>query len=61
MSHEMNIDARIQAFNARKANKTFSHSVADWFGAKFGDRDASVQSGETIVGMKYEPASRGKL
>jgi hypothetical protein len=59
--HGSNVDDRIHAFIAGKTSKSLSNSVADWFQVKFGARDSEVQAGETVVGIKYEPASRGKF
>lgn len=59
MSHEVNVDERIHNFISRKI--TTPNTIADWFGNKFGARDSEIQNGETVIGMKYEPASRGKI
>lgn len=58
---EVNLDNRIHAFIAGKTSKTFSDSVADWLQVKFGGRGSGVQTIQPLVGMKYEPASRGKF
>lgn len=57
---ESKLDNRIHAFIAGKTSKTFSDSVADWLQVKFGGRTSEIQNSEPVVGMKYEPASRGK-
>lgn len=58
---ESKLDNRIHAFIAGKTSKTFSDSVADWLQVKFGGRSSEVQTTDPVVGMKYEPASRGKF
>ena len=57
---ESKLDNRIHAFIAEKTSKTFSDSVADWLQVKFGGRTSEIQTNDPVVGMKYEPASRGK-
>lgn len=56
-----NLDNRIHAFISGKTSRTLSDSVADWLQVKFGGRGTEIQSVDPVIGMKYEPASRGKL
>lgn len=51
---DTNVDARIQAFKARRSQKTFADTAADWFHARFGDRKESLQSTEVVTWAHYE-------